>query len=431
MQQNNHPSFRVAQNYPDYLRYKEIKHNINISYHGINMADACAVDLINAIVVKSEESWYHVACALLQRVNLKPLRQSFLQYQNVFTYGTIGRKDHEELSHAIANSVEKGGWVRLEYIYRINRIISRGLYFWLKVRKLPISFVNRAYLSAKMAGYSCVVDELEKEFKGIVLERKQFIPFCAPICHEALFTLFFRKMGVRTYCTFHGMFGRYLHKIANDVVNGENIHTDYILAFGETPRQDLITDFCINAERIKVAGNPKYPYHPIQIKNTYTSALILGGIGLYDNELRELLIEVEKVGKKSNITFSLKPHPRSNIQNDGIWRQLKHVRLLDKSQTVQSLFLSNEFDFAITHNTTAYYESFIYGLKAFRWAKNENLDFEGLDDRFVDGQQLLKQISRASETPTEILSQEAEELLKRVLGYGINNYNQIINGALE
>ena len=49
--QNTFPSFRVARNYSDYLRYKEIKRELNIHYRDINMADVCAVDLINALVV--------------------------------------------------------------------------------------------------------------------------------------------------------------------------------------------------------------------------------------------------------------------------------------------------------------------------------------------------------------------------------------------
>lgn len=429
--QNTFPSFRVARNYSDYLRYKEIKRELNIHYRDINMADVCAVDLINALVVHAEESWYHVACALLQRVNLQPIVRAFSHYKNVFSFGTKNRKDHEELSHSIANSVKESGWVRLEYCYRPNKIISRGIYFWRRVRQLPLSFVNRAFLAAKMAGYSCVIDDLEKAFRNVHIACENYIPFCAPIYHEALLTLFLKQKGIRTFCTFHGMFGRYLHDIAIDIVNGENIHTDYALAFGETPRQDLINDFGVDANRIKIAGNPKYPYHPIHLKNTYTSALILGGSGIYDTELRKLLLVAEDVAKQANIAFALKPHPRSNIQNDTIWNQLSHIRLLDKTQTIQSLFLSDEYDFAITHNTTGYYECFIYGLKSFRWAKNENLDFEGLDDRFEDGQQLLAQIERASKTSTEILSQEAEHLLKNVIGYGINNYNLIINGALE
>lgn len=420
-------SFESAHNYSDYQRYLDIKRRLHINYHKINMVDACAIDLIDALVVHSKSDCYHVCCALLQRICIAPLREAFEKHKNVFTYGVLRRSDHEALSHAMAESVDDSQWVRIEYTYRPYKSISRFLRFWFAVRSLPVSLVSRAYIAAKMAGYSCVIDDLETNFRDFSLAGKHYIPFCAPINHEALMTLYFKTKGAKTYCTFHGNFGRYVGQIANDVVNGENIHTDRVLVFGETQKNDLIRDFAIDPQKISVAGNPKYPYRPISLKGSYTSCLILGGIGLYDEDLRELLLVVEAVAKQTDITFALKPHPLSHIQNDDVWKEISHVRLLDKAQTIQTLFQSDEYDFAITHNTSSYYECFIAGLKVFRWAKNENLDFEGLDDRFVNGEQLLEKIKKASETSNEILSQEAETLLKNVLGYGLNKYNQYIN----
>lgn len=424
-------SFESAHNYSDYQHYRDIKRNIRILYRGINMVDACAIDLIDAIVVHQEIDWRHVCCALLQRIYIKPLKEAFESHRNVFTYGVLRRKDHEALSHAIADSVEDSRWVDLEYRYRPYKSITRFMRFWIYVRSLPISLINRAFLAARMAGYSCVIDDLEKEFKNRNIEGKNYIPFCGPAYHEALMTLYFNSKGVRTFCTFHGIFGRYIKQIANDVVNGENIHSKYVLAFGDTQRQDLIRDFNVDAKKIYIVGSPKYPYHPISLKNMYTSCIILGGIGLYDKDLRELLLVVEDIAKRSDISFALKPHPLSNIQNDDVWKKVTHISLIDKTQTIQSLFASNEYDFAITHNTSSYYECFIAGLKPFRWAKDENIDFEGLDDRFVNGEQLLEKIENASNTPKEILSQEAESLLKNVLGYGLNKYNQYINEYME
>lgn len=424
-------SFESAHNYLDYQRYKDIKRRLHIYYHQINMVDACAIDMIDALVVHNKPDWYHVCCALLQRIRIAPLREAFEKHKNVITYGVLHRPDHEALSHSIASSVDDCQWVKLEYIYRPYKSLSRFLKFLCEVRFLPVSLVNRAYIAAKMAGYSCVIDDLETNFRDFCISGKHYIPFCAPINHEALMTLYFKTKGVKTFCTFHGNFGRYINQIANDVVNGENIHTDRILVFGETQKMDLIRDFDIEPSLISVAGNPKYVYQPISLKHTYSSCLILGGIGLYDKELRELLLVVDDVAKHSHISFALKPHPLSNIQNNDIWKEISHVQLVDKDQTIQSLFQSDEYDFAITHNTFSYYECFIAGLKAFRWAKHENLDFEGLDDRFVSGEQLLMKVKKASKTPNEILSEEAEILLKRVLGYGINKYNQYINESME
>lgn len=424
-------AFESANNYTEYQNYKKIKRNLNIFYHNINMAELCAVDLINAIVLHKNETWYHVFCVLLQRLNVKPLYQAFKQNKNIFTFAAKGRKDHEELSHAICNSVENSVWIRLEYSYNPYKIITKSFHFFRLIKRLPLSFVNKFFLMARMVGYSCVIDDLETVLKGISLTGKNYIPFCAPIYHEAILTSFFKQKGAHTYFTFHGVFGRYQHQITNDVVMGENVLSDQILAFGETQRQDLINDFGIEERKIQVAGNPKYPYHPIILKESYKSGLVLGGIGIYDNDLRELLLVLEDVAKKINISFSLKPHPLSNIQKDSIWNDLKYIQLIDKSVTIKSLLQQDTYDFAITHNTSSYYECFIFGLKPFRWAKDENINFEGLDDKFNNSSQLREKLKKASTTPNEILSQEAEILLKRVLGYGINKYNQYINEYME
>ena len=424
-------SFENTKNYAQYRQYCELKRNWKVNYKGINLVEACAIDLIDAIVVGHQANYYHIVCALSQRIRVAPLKKAFETRTNIFTFAFPNRKDHLALSRAYVSSVDDSWLVVLNYYYSPYKSISRWLHFWKEVRTLPITFINRVFIAARMAGYSCVIDDLEKQFASVNLNSKQLIPFCATVYHEALLTLFFRSKGATTYYTFHGIFGRYLQFIANDVVNGENILSNYILAFGEGQRQDLIRDFHVSPNKIKVAGNPKYPYHQIQIQNSFRSCLILGGAGMYDEALRQLLIEADKLAEQMHIQMALKPHPLSKIYEDEVWKQIKHITLLDKSDTITSLFDSGQYDFAITHNTSSYYECMIAGLKPFRWGNNENVDFEGLDDRFYSAKQLEQMIQDAQQTDSALLSQEAEQLLIRVIGYGINNYNQLINGTLE
>ena len=424
-------SFEHTRNYAQYRQYCGLKQNWKVNYKDINLADACAIDLIDAIVVGHKASYYHIICALFQRIQVAPLKDAFETHTNIFTFAFPNRKDHLALSKAYVSSVDDSRLVVLDYYYSPRKSISRWLHFWKEVRTLPISFINRVFSAARMAGYSGVIDDLEKQFASVNLNTKQFIPFCATVYHEALLTLFFRSKGATTYYTFHGVFGRYLQFIANDVVNGDNILSNYVLAFGEGQRQDLIHDFEVNPNIIKVAGNPKYPYHKIQIQNTFQSCLILGGAGMYDDALRQLLLEADKLADQLQIKMALKPHPLSKIYEDAVWKQIKHITLLDKSDTITSLFDTCQYDFAITHNTSSYYECMIAGLKPFRWGNNENVDFEGMEDRFYTAEQLERMIRDAKQTDSAILSQEAEQLLIHVIGYGINNYNQIINASLE
>lgn len=424
-------SFVHTSNYAQYRRYRELKRQWRVEYKGINLVEACAIDLIDTMVVGSTISYYHMMCALLQRIVLAPLKEAFARSRNVFTFAFPKRRDHLALSNAMVASVEDSTQVVLSYYYTPYKCVRRWLRFIRQVSRLPLSMKNKAYIAAKMAGYSCVIDELEECFRDDDLRGKRLIPSCATIYYEALLVLFFRRKGVTTFYTLHGVFGRYKQVIANDVVNGENILTDYVLTFGESQRQDLIRDFDVKPDRIKVAGNPKYLYHPIAIRNTFHSCLILGGVWMYDAELRQLLLEADKVAGQLNITMALKPHPLSKIYEDEVWGKIEHITLLDKSATITSLFASGKYDFAITHNTSSYYECMIAGLKPYRWGNNENIDFEGLDDRFCNAGQLAELLQAARQTPAHVLSAEAEQVLKSVVGYGLNNYNQLINGSLQ
>lgn len=422
-------SFESAYNYKAYKEYRKLKQDWKVLYKGINLVDVCAVDLIDALVIGREADYYHIVCALLKRFKIEPLLAAFVSHDNVFTFDVVNRRDHLELSHAIAESVDDNAWIQLKYYYSPRRAICRFFVFLKKVIHLQTSFLNRAFIAARMAGYSCMVDDMDKKLIKQDWTNKRYIPFCASAYTEALITVYLRNKGVKTFATMHGFFGRYLNVIANDVVNGENILTDYILTFGETQRQDLIRDFQINPQRIKVAGNPKYTSLPNSIKNTFQSCLILGGIGLYDEDIRQFLPIAEHIAKEKGIQFALKPHPLSNIQTDGVWSEIKHVKLLSQSQTIKQLFESGEYDFVITHNTFSYYESMIFGLKPFRWARNENLDFDGLDDRFVTEQELIDKIQLAKETDQEMLTVQVKDILTKVLGAKINHYNIIINNA--
>ena len=66
-----------------------------------------------------------------------------------------------------------------------------------------------------------------------------------------------------------------------------------------------------------------------------------------------------------------------------------------------------------------------------RWGRNENLDFEGLDDKFNNFGELEAVISKSREKRADEISQEAENLLVNVFGMGINRYNEYINGTKQ
>ena len=59
-------SFEQTQNYQAYVRYRELKQQWRLIYKGVNLVEACALDLTDALVVQRKADFYHVVCAMLQ-----------------------------------------------------------------------------------------------------------------------------------------------------------------------------------------------------------------------------------------------------------------------------------------------------------------------------------------------------------------------------
>ena len=424
-------SFESASNHAEYQQFLKLQKVFKVYYKGVNLAEACGADIIGITVNGEHKDLYHIACELLKRVDAESLKEAFGKGGSVCSYGVKGRKDHEKLSMMISQSIEGNERVVLKYKYKIGALARLPKYLRIVRKGLKCAFKEQLFVASQMAAYSKVIDDLDKAFAGTDLSGKSYIPFCAPAYTEALLTLYLKNKGVRTYCTLHGNFGRYKNKIANDVVNGANITSDYVLTFGETQRNDLIRDFGMDGSRIFAAGNPKYPKKEIRMRNEYKRCVIIGGISLYDKDLAELFPVAKEAKEKLGISFALRLHPLSAITKEEMEPWKDAITLLDNTNTINEMLGSGEYDFAITHNTATYYECMYYGVKPLRWGRNENLGFERLDDKFNNFEEFENIINKSKQKRADEISQEAENLLVNVFGMGINRYNEYINGTKQ
>ena len=420
----NVEAWRNTDNYNQYLAYLGIRESWKDSYKGINVIDALSSEIISLFVAGACPDWYHVGCELLKRVDPTNLRHAFSVATTICTFNATIRKDHREMSHLVQSSINDSIWVELAYKYRPWGVLLPFIKEYFAVTKrLQLSFRRRCYLAACLVAYKKNIDILLGSFQNIDLKGRNLVPFSATTYYESLLTLFFKTKGVVTYTTFHGILGHYRQHITNDVVLGLNIQSDYALAFSKEQKADLETHFGIAAERIYIAGNPKYPYRDIAYDKVGKKCLILSGVSYYDEDIKKLLPLAEEVGQEMGITFSIKPHPSSMIREEDI-TQYPHIGIIEKSQTVQQLLSSNEYKVAISHNTTAYFECLYYGVRPLRWGINENLNFKMLDEIFTSKEQLQQYLFS---TPDTDYTQRAQQLLTDVLGMGINRYNEIIN----
>lgn len=428
-------SFENTSNFDDYQKYLRVKSTLKFEYKGIDISKALAFELINLIMFKTQSfGFWRSFKMLFIRIDLSHLKKSFKKYDVVFTTLFDGRKDHRDLLLKIQESVNNSTRAHITpHKVGFNIKISNFCNLYLHIFKNQV--IRELNLGSKISLwfkslYLCnQIDELEHNFGTHILSNKKYIPFNSSDGIEALLTLFFNKKKVATYHMYHGIFGRYIDRIANDIINGENITAKFALPFGEVTKHDMKQDFGWEEHNLHIAGNPKYPLKNIEVKKTFRHCLVLGGFSFYDKDFIKLLIELNELSKESNISFSVKPHPNSKILTYPEIAECEGVDFLPKEQKVNDLLASDVFDFAIAFNTVTYYECMYYNLITLRYAVSENLNFEGLNDRFEDKESLLQMINSKKATSAHILNKEISDLLVKTLGMGINKYNDIICGV--
>lgn len=425
-------SFESANNYKTYCKYLDLKKKLRYDYKGIDLAIVCAIDIIEVFIDNRKITLRKLAEILFKRLKLKQIKKAFCSYDHVFTSDVPGRKDHEQLVSNIQNSIPDSLYIKLEYYFIpfFNPFIF--LKFLKHIRKeeeiRSIYFMQQYYLAAKFTFYTRLIDKLESKFDKIDLRGKSYIPLNSSAYTESALTMYFNNRNVNTFHIFHGFFGNYTNRIANDVVNGDNITAKKILAMSEKQKEDLVRDFLLDENKIAIAGHSKYTGSPIPPKLTFSKCLILNGISSYDDSFIPLLPILEEISNETGIEFSIKPHPLSKIAQRYDFSKSK-ISIIDKTFKINDLLSNGQYDFAITHNTSSYYECMYWGLITFRWDNGTNMQFAGLDDKFSNKNELLKKIElfKNNSNGTNSVHEEIKEILRYNMGIGINNYsNEII-----
>ena len=272
-------------------------------------------------------------------------------------------------------------------------------------------------MAAKLCFCKRTIDNLNCVFGSIDLSGKHFLPLLGQAYHEAILLHFFKQKGVSTYAMFHGIIGRYKRTIPLDVVLGENIVADKVLALSESQRQILIEEFGIDPSIVYV------------VKKEIKRCIVLGGVSVYDDALLQLLQLLETCSGKIGIKCFFRPHPTSKVIFNPAYKVMRGIQLLDSKKTLMEILSSGEFDMAITCNTTAYYECMYYGVIPLRWARDENHKWKGLDDRFYDEASFFEKVREIRMSDPIQYCGQMKEVLVSELGVGINNYNQVVNGT--
>jgi len=425
-------SFENTNNYHLYQHYKQIKNSLAYNYKGIDLSKVIAWNLLGIVVYGYKAKLKDFIYYPFLRIDTLKLNKSFQLHDTLFTTFFEGRKDYLELLSKISASIDNPAIVPINPHRKSLRInlseTIRLIRFIYGNRQLDgLGLMLKLYLIFMLVYYCHAIDDMKYTFRKANLTNKKYIPFNSAVGIEALLTLFFKSKGVKTFHIFHGIFGRYKIKIANDIINGENINAEYILAYSESTKEDLIRDFGHLPDKIFIAGNPKFPSKEISVNTQFKKCIVLNGFSFYDMEFLTLLTLLNEVALETGITFEVKPHPTSKILLYPEIKNLEHINFIPRGKTIKELFKTEKYDFAITFNTVTYYECMYYNLICLRYSVGENLNFDGLDDRFVNGESLLGRIAYFKNHGQSRLNHDIKQLLIRTLGAGVNNYSNIVN----
>lgn len=412
-----------------YTEYLQLKQSYSYMYKGVDLVKASSVELLDIITINSPKKVKHVLGELLRRVDTSHFLEAFSTHKTICSFNFPKRKDHYNMACAIQSSIDHSILITLRYVNHWTFNIFRFFKFLHIISKqVNATFLQQCFISATFTNYSQVIDELEKKTVEKDFSQYKYIPFLSPAYTEALLTLYLKKKGVQTYQIIHGYIGDFSQTIPIDIINWENVISDYVLPWSRLQQEFFINHSNISKNNVLIAGNPKYAFHKINAKTSMKNCLILGGGKAYDETFATMLPIINDIAEEVGVGFSLKPHPSSCILQHPVMKQCPRISIIDKQETISKLFESRKYDFAITYNTTSYYECMYYGIVPLRWGVSENLMIRGFDDKFYDKASLLNLLSKYRQMDASDLSKQFEELLVDEMGMGINNYNSIING---
>jgi hypothetical protein len=428
-------SFEQTTNFQDYKLYQKVKARLIYKYKGVNITAGSAFTLLNLIVFKRKISCSEVFRAisrLFLKLDREKIEYGFTQHKTVLSEMCF-RPEHINLLEKIQNQLDQSILLpfhphKLKVFPKISELI-KILIFSLKNEEIDfLRTKEKFFLSLELAYYCHQIDLFEQVFRSSEIKCKNYIPLNSSVGLEAVITLFLNIQGIITYHIFHGIFGRYKLKIANDIINGENITAKKILAFSENTRKDLIRDFNICPGDIEIAGNPKYAFRTYRISNKrFQKCLVLNGYNYYDDAFLGLLKLLNDISSESGIRFIIKPHPNSRILNSGETKSFKNLTFIREKINLNNLLMIESFDFSIAFNTVTYYECLYNNLLSLRYSIDENIDFIGLDDKFFDRQTFFERLETFHGMSPDLLAKQYEELLSKTLGAGINRYKEIID----
>lgn len=391
------------------------------------------IDFIKSIII---ELAYETSIGRLSKI---PIWKSILKmicplknhgFENMLTSNVIfssyvNRKDYDELIMEIKRNISGSIYIRLLNVFK--RQLSFPKKNYIKIFKAVWGM--QLSLKAKFALSSILIDYMSSYLSlnssvihnNINLSKVCYIPLCSSVGLENILTQYINNNCGKTYHLCHGLhFAKNYRFFSVDAFNKELITAQTVLSWGQS-----FVDNDSFYHKHEIVGNPKYPAKDIQIEVNKNSAIVLLARRQYDDNNCKLLEVLADYVKINNTQFYVKPHPTSDYT--------RIHNLCDKfgfeicgNDTLKELFSKHKYGFAVSYETTSYFEAMYYNTICFRYALEENECYGEFDDRFTTADQLHQQLEKYITMPKEILNSKIKTVLQYEFGMGINRYKEVI-----
>lgn len=409
-----------------YQKYRALMKAMEFSFQGVELSHPIAPLLWGVANGEKVFSLKHLGKLFLSLDVSKMKVPEGCSFISTFIDGY--RKDHYDLYNSVIERLTKKPAVT--YLYELPKkvalypllTVKTFIIVFCKLSSQEVSFLDKIHFAVEISYLIHTIKELDKmDFSSV----HRYLCMSHVFSMENLLAQYLKKQGITTFSLEEGIFFIYRNTIPLVCISYELFVADHLLCWGSYTK-DEFTAYGIDPKRISVAGYPKQSsLLPMKQDNKYRKCLVMLAGPIFGDVNVKLLELLDNIRDDYDIT--LKSHPA----NFNIMRSyaIEHNILIEpKSKTISSCFLSGEYDFCIAVNTTAYYESWMSGLPCIRYYDDRFDSFYGFDDHFSNIDEFSALVDEYRNNPKS--TDEVKEMLEYSIGFGVDNYDDIINSKL-
>jgi hypothetical protein len=419
-----------------FKKYKELKENFGIQYKGYQLDGFMAKEFIYfAYKMQSHPvrglKRSFIKSKLFYGQDFDDFKKLLSLEKVMFSFNNYG-SDYNNLLKAIMDQVDEPILFEpnnnFKKQFNVFSIIVSFSQLFITSKLKSISVIDRFYFFLALVQYKNTINILE-QYKGEVNTTK-FVPFLSCLPVDSILCQFFRKHGVKSYGIQHGAHCSsldYSNYIPYDVINIENIQSDYMLAWGSFIKEALVNEGKSEKQFI-LAGAPKYfNVKEIRMQSSgFKPCIVCFARDIYYKE-NIMLLEIVREMVEDGLTVHLKFHPRSDMKKyDAALNSFEYL-ILDLGSSIEESIAIVKPDFVIVYNSTVYYEYYMKGIIALRYGYNQSDIPFGLEDIFHDYSEIQTLFNTFKKINKEQLDIDVNAMISRFCSLGVNNYRKILN----